>query len=211
MLAPEPCRSARRPSGQDSTGPSFGLTAPARSHRSDAFPQRTSPSDSPLRCKLSCSGRFSPLPSAPSPEVSLQNSPLGRGALPTLGRTCSTQAGQAPKLRAFGGKEYTPSPVFSTCHSEASSPLDRKRQRPRSRGPAGPGGGWSSESTKAAAAVKLPAGADYNSQMALRQPTRLPPQSPIPPPATPSALAFAWASASERGEARVDESLPPVA
>ena len=127
---------------------------------------------------------------------SLRSFPGGEFAKPG---TCSTQAGQAPKLRAFGGKEYTPSPVFSTCHSEASSPLDRKRQRPRSRGPAGPGGGWSSESTKAAAAVKLPAGADYNSQMALRQPTRLPPQSPIPPPATPSALAFAWASASERG------------
>ena len=73
LLAPERCRSARRPSGQDSTGPSFGLTDPAKSHRSDAFPQRTSPSDSPLRCKLSRSGRFSPLPSAPSPEVSLQN------------------------------------------------------------------------------------------------------------------------------------------
>ena len=54
-------------------GPSFGLTAPARSHRSGAFPQRTSPGDRPLRCKLSRSGRFYPVPSAPSPEVSLQN------------------------------------------------------------------------------------------------------------------------------------------
>ena len=67
---------------------------------------------------------------------SLRSFPGGEFAKPG---TCSTQAGQAPKLRAFGGKEYTPSPIFSTCHSEPSSPLDRKRQRPRSRGPAGDG------------------------------------------------------------------------
>ena len=67
---------------------------------------------------------------------SLRSFPGGEFAKPG---TCSTWAGQAQKLRAFGGKKDTPSPSFSTCHSEASRPPDRKRQRPRSRGPAGDG------------------------------------------------------------------------
>ena len=146
---------------------------------------------------------------------SLRSFPGGEFAKPG---TCSTQAGQAPKLRAFGGKEYTPSPVFSTCHSEASSPLDRKRQRPRSRGPAGAGGGWSSESTKAAAAVvqtrrcrlQFPEGsATTNTPPAAEPNPTLAAAAAAAAP--PLASAFAWASASERGEARVDESLPPVA
>ena len=203
LLAPERCRGARRPSGQDSTGPSFGLTAPARSHRSDAFPQRTSPSDSPLRCKLSRSGRFFPLPSAPSPEVSLQNP---ERALPKQAKPRNSER--------LAGRS-TPLPQSSQLATASLLvPWTGKGKglgRGGRRGPAGAGGGWSSESTKAAAAVKLPAGADYNSRRALRQPTRLPPQSPIPPPATPSASAFAWASASERGAARVDESLSPAA
>ena len=141
---------------------------------------------------------------------SLRSFPGGEFAKPG---TCSTQAGQAPKLRAFGGKEYTPSPVFSTCHSEASSPLDRKSKglgRGARRGAAGDG---VLRAPRRQPQWCRPAGADYNSQRALRQPTRLPPQSPIPPPPPPppSASAFAWASASERGAARVEESLPPAA
>lgn len=128
LLAPEPCRSARRPSGQDSTGPSFGLTAPARSHLSGAFHQRTSPGDIPLRCKLSRSGRFSPVPSATSPEVSLQNP---QRALPEQAKPRSSE-------RLAGRR--TPLPQASQlATARLLGSLDRKRQRPRSRGPAGDG------------------------------------------------------------------------
>lgn len=197
MLAPEPCRSARRPSGQDSTGPSFGLTAPARSHRSDAFPQRTSPSDSPLRCKLSRSGRFSPLPSAPSPEVSLQNP---ERALPEQAKPRNSER--------LAGRS-TPLPQSSQlATARLLSPLDRKRQRPRSRGPAGDGvlraPSWQPQSNLPRSRTTTPRGLCDNQHASRRraQPTPRPP---------PSASAFAWASASERGAARVDKSLPPAA
>ena len=120
---------------------------------------------------------------------SLRSFPGGEFAKPG---TCSTQAGQAPKLRAFGGKEYTPSPVFSTCHSEASSPLDRKSKglgRGARRGPAGDG---VLRAPRRQPQWCRPAGADYNSQRALRQPTRLPPQSPIPPPPPPPPFSFGF-------------------
>lgn len=45
----------------------------------------------------------------------------------------------SPETQSVWREGDTPSPSFSTCHSEASCPLDRKRQRPRSRGPAGDG------------------------------------------------------------------------
>ena len=136
---------------------------------------------------------------------SLRSFPGGEFAKPG---TCSTQAGQAPKLRAFGGKEYTPSPIFSTCHSEASSPLDRKRQRPRSRGPAGDGvlraPSRQPQSNLPPSRTTTPRGLCDNQYASRRraQPTRC---SPL------SASAFAWASASEKGAARADKSLPPDA
>ena len=174
MLAPEPCRSARRPSKKDSTGPSFGLTAPARSHRSDAFPQRTSPSDSPLRCKLSRSGRFSPLPSAPSPEVSLQNP---ERALPKQAKPRNSER--------LAGRS-TPLPQSSQlATARLLVPWTGKGKdlgRGARRGPAGDG---VLRAPRRQPQWCRPAGADYNSQRALRQPTRLPPQSPIPPPPPP--------------------------
>lgn len=88
LVAPEPCRSLRRPSGTISSGPGFGLTAPATGHCTDAFHQRTSPGDSRLRRKLSCSRCFPSVPSAPSRKVSWQDP---KGALPVQAKPLISQ------------------------------------------------------------------------------------------------------------------------
>ena len=193
LLAPEPCRGARLPSGQDSTGPSFGLTAPARSHRSGAFPQRTSPGDRPLRCKLSSSGRFYPVPSAPSPEVSLQNP---ERALPEQAKPRNSEC--------LAGRR-TPLP-------QASQLATARLLVPRT----GKGKGLGRGGRRGMEFSEHQAGS--RSQTSRRRGLQLPEGSATtntPPAAEPnppsSASALAWASASGRRAAGVGRSLLPAA